>query len=1388
MIVYSKSNHYNPDWLSDDDLVAGFIVRQEEFSFLQDELKRSPIKGSVQHYVLIGMRGAGKTTLLKRLAVAIRREKSLSDHLVALSFPEELYQLKNLSDFWIAACESLADELDLLGYSEYSDSLLARVSDLRRNSGASLISDAGFKLLQSYCAEINKRAVLLVDNLDMVFQRIDKTGRKQNEPMSPAYWAMREALSTDVSPIVIGGSVRLSEPFTDYDKAFYDFFIPKKLGRLSLSEFRLVLDQLADRQNEPQLKVRISKRPSRLEALYDLTGGNPRAIGLIFELLRSGPSGRAIEDFQRLMDITTPYYKARFEDISEQAQVVMHALAVRKQSSDTSLRFGHTAAEIAEHSGLATSTVSAQLVSLENEGLVEKTKALGRAQYRIAEQLFRLWLQMRGTRRIRQNVIGLTDFLEAMYDAEELQVGLNSHVGVGNLAEAQFAFAVAGVQNTAPLKKSLEAHGTDRIFELLESNGGDINDYLPIGDLPKNLESVARMREQLRLCSGGGLSLIYQEALLGALMLTVTEKNCAIECLSGGKSEPYDLSTVERILSKEKRLLLGGGMYDDDLLLLYSKRASGLLPLPKLTPEEVEASELIESKKPRLRAMVWRLLGARNYVLLDEVGKAADWLVWGETYHINSDPNEWARVAGAFRRAGFSDLSLKALDRADSIGPSARSFYEKALYKQESNDYAGAEELLRISIGMNDDDHAPLIQLARNLSRNQRKFEEAEEIYKIIISKFPDATRALFECAALLGGELNRGKEAIPLLAKLVEIEPKNFPAWVAKAILLMFNTSDYTDAYFAIRKALDIRPEDLDALKVYSFILMNSEEKVDECIDLLKDLTQRDPEDKQSWKNLGFLLRDHKSDFAAAAECFRRAIQIDSEDQDALNTLAQILIDNLDCPQEAESILRKSLKIDPLNDVSLNNLGLVLSRDPSKFLEAEQAFRASIDGDPDSWIGWSNLGIHLASGGQIDASEFALRKAVMLGSDEATNWLNLGNLLGEKAEALESQEQSSAHLDNTAHPHEHEADSLGLVSQADIYWEESDNSFLKAAQLQPLDPEPLLNLGRSYRKRGKLDEAEDVFRKVLQVDSNTPDAIYNLGAILAYRPEKYEEAGELLQKALDLNPMDSNAWNSLGNLKVREEKYVEAAECYLKCTQLDPDFFGAWVNYAHILSFYLDRPDEALEVYAKALKLDPTLSSAWNNMAIILSNKPDRLNEAETAYRNAIFHQPELASPWHNLFRFLRSNDRLSEAVVLHGESESYFVQGDEYWHNFYTDAHVVVAMEDFLKAISDDDLSAIEVILLSLFENVGSVRDVALNSVFVEEFLFRLLEHKKLAEGVLILLRNSGFDREARPLLLAFEAAISSGLQSIENLEPEVKSATLHMYRRIVGGIDSV
>jgi tetratricopeptide (TPR) repeat protein len=717
---------YNPDWLSDDDLVAGFIARRDLFEFLRDELWRAPLRGNVQHYLLVGVRGSGKTSLLKRLAVAIRHDAALSDHLIGLSFPEELYEVKGLSDFWWAACKALDDALDRTGQRAAADRLAEHIAahetqQLKANPN----DDAGLRLLLKTCVELQRRPVLLVDNLDLVLRRIDKTGRKVKDPQSHAYWALREALSTLDAPVMIGGSVRLSEPFVGHDNAFYDYFIPKRLGKLSLDEVRQIFTHLANNHGGEQLQQRIHKRPGRVQALYEMTGGNPRALGLIFELLRQGPNSSAVDAFEQLLDLTTPYYKARFEELPEQAQVVMHALALSRRDQ-TKAAFGHTAAAIARRAGLETRIVSAQLDVLVNEGVVEKnSSSKGRTQYRVAEQLFRLWLQMRSTRRIRQQVIGLTEFLEVLFDRDEHEKLIQGEVEGPHTSSlrsrAKMTLALSELQHEKTRRYNLETRAADAMLEASAAGDGPIEEAFAPGDLPRDIEFLNECRGKLQRCAPWHQILRPDAAaltrdLLGSLSLNAEHKQASVARLCERTTAANEFARLAPLLAQEREALLRDKLSDGEIDLLYTERASGRLALPHVTPDDVRFPE-----SSALRSLAWKLLGARR-ITLASLHEAEDWIAWGKRHFQKASSSDWVVVAQAMRLARHLEAARSAVELALSNGECSRAWYERGrLLDAQKGDPSAEETAYRRAIELDQADAWPWnnlgILLARRLKR-----------------------------------------------------------------------------------------------------------------------------------------------------------------------------------------------------------------------------------------------------------------------------------------------------------------------------------------------------------------------------------------------------------------------------------------------------------------------------------------------------------------------------------------------------------------------------------------------------------------------------------------------------------------------------------------------
>jgi tetratricopeptide (TPR) repeat protein len=819
---------YNPDWLSDDDLVAGFVARLELFGFLRDELRRAPVRGTVQHYLLVGVRGSGKTTLLKRLAVAVRREPDLRDHLVAVSFPEELYQVKHLADLWWAACEALADALDQEGLREEADALSHAV-EARSLPASDEHDDAGLRCLMEASARLGRRPVLFVDNLDLVLRRIDKKGKKRKDPDSAAYWALREALSTSESPIVIGGSVRLSEPFTDSDKPFYDFFLPKRLATLSLPEVQKVLGRLAEGTGDREIVARIEQGAGRIRALHDLTGGNPRALGLVFELIRQGPSGRAVHDFERLLDLTTPYYKARFEELPEQAQAVLHALATITRDEAGLATAEGTAAVVAKRVGLQTKLVSAQLEHLVNEGVVQKhSPDKGRNRYQVAEQLFRLWIQMRTNRRLRLKVVGLAEYLEALWDREELESAARAEAdGQASRGGATLAMALAVTAQDDGFRRSQEGRAVDTVLRLGEGGAG-FEAAFEAGDLQPEVYEHGAFRVRCReLAAALGGTIPDAADLCRGLIVGLCWGPARLERLLAGLADPAKATEaaaeIRAGLAAERRNLERAGVEDADVEWLYRLREQGSLRRSGLTPADAEADR-DTCGLATWRSFLWRLLAGQCLPLRDRPA-ARQWLAWGREHFADAPAERWAAVAQALRRAEHLELAEEATELAFSRGESARGWYERAaLLGDLHRDRAGSEAAYRRAIELVPSFAWPWYALGTLLAQDPARLAEAEAAHRRSIDLDPSFAWPWNNLGILLAWDPARLAEAEAAFRRSIELDETYALPWSNLGVLLSRDPARLTDSVAALDRAVELDPDNQRARILLSGLRLQAE------------------------------------------------------------------------------------------------------------------------------------------------------------------------------------------------------------------------------------------------------------------------------------------------------------------------------------------------------------------------------------------------------------------------------------------------------------------------------------------------------------------------------------------------------------------------------------
>ena len=84
------------------------------------------------------------------------------------------------------------------------------------------------------------------------------------------------------------------------------------------------------------------------------------------------------------------------------------------------------------------------------------------------------------------------------------------------------------------------------------------------------------------------------------------------------------------------------------------------------------------------------------------------------------------------------------------------------------------------------------------------------------------------------------------------------------------------------------------------------------------------------------------------------------------------------------------------------------------------------------------------------------------------------------------------------------------------------------------------LQQGVAAHKEGKLQDAERLYRAILQAQPNHPDANHNLG-VLAVAVDKPLEAIPMFKLALEANPQIEQFWLSYIDVLIKVERFDEA-------------------------------------------------------------------------------------------------------------------------------------------------------------------------------------------------------------------------------------------------------
>lgn len=798
---------YNPDLLSKEELIAHFVARQPLLQRFMEDLRR---KGTTQHHLIIGQRGMGKTTLLRRLRYAIEDDPELSRIWLPLTFPEEQYNVARLSDLYLNCIDALGDALEELGRHADARSLDKAVADLPPRDEAKRAQKA-LEILRGGARLSGRRLLLLVDNIELILDRLKSE-----------QWAIRELLSTDGWLLLIGASASAIEATYKYQEAFYDFFQIHELRGLSEAESREVLRHLARMSQSSHVERILDEDPARLRATHVLTGGNPRTIVLLSSVLAQGPLGDVRSDLERLLDLCTPLYKARFEALPAQSQHVVDAIAVHWHPI--------SAGELAGIVRLDTNTVSAQLNRLCQQGLVEKVayEPATRTGFQIAERFFNIWYLMRASRRVRRRLLWLVEFLRMLYGHGQVEQQARQHLSRsesvdagGGLRHAEYGLALAEVVADKALRGALESASVralmldrelrEQIGTIVDLEGVDTS-LKPLAERHRMMAEIREAVLSARVRKKGWDAESFWQMLGGSLSLSQAEKIRIAVSLDG-----LSASQLSRLRANFESELNGlCARFGADVVggLRNAFRCGYMTHLEDVQGAEA-AALVLDAPGVFALALAMRLekvFDEQSAMVLERVVAGVEcaypWFVLGKLLQFRLGRHEEAEAA--YRKA--IELDPKSVYAWTGLA---------ILLKKHPGRYDESEAAYRKVIELDPKFAYPWTALGILLGKCLGRYEEAEAAYRKAIELDPKSVYPWYGLGRLLGEHLGRYEEAEVAYRNAIKADSKSAGAWNCLAWLLYERDRVDEETEAAARHAVALAPQNNHCLHTLATILV---------------------------------------------------------------------------------------------------------------------------------------------------------------------------------------------------------------------------------------------------------------------------------------------------------------------------------------------------------------------------------------------------------------------------------------------------------------------------------------------------------------------------------------------------------------------------------------
>jgi protein O-GlcNAc transferase len=187
------------------------------------------------------------------------------------------------------------------------------------------------------------------------------------------------------------------------------------------------------------------------------------------------------------------------------------------------------------------------------------------------------------------------------------------------------------------------------------------------------------------------------------------------------------------------------------------------------------------------------------------------------------------------------------------------------------------------------------------------------------------------------------------------------------------------------------------------------------------------------------------------------------------------------------------------------------------------------------------------------------------------------------------------------------------------------------------------LQLGISYHREGKLDEAEEVYKLILQIKPDEPDAMAMYGTLLSQKG-LHDDGLHLIERALAIKPNQADFHANHGLVLFHAGQVDAAVNAYKRALQLGPNIANIHYNLGNALQARGEL-NEAIDEYHEAIRLKADDPNPYCNLGGALL-KQERVAEAIAAFEKALRIRPDYAEAMSNLGTALLRDKKMDQGI----------------------------------------------------------------------------------------------------------------------------------------------